>query len=89
MLRTGIRPQFCCLSLVAFGRAARAANIGGEIRHPEIRWAQVTVTPDGRLARGLGAFVLALPYGWPSLETLRFIALSLFRAAPAAAVGDS
>ena len=25
------------LSLVAFGLAARAANIGGEIRHPEIR----------------------------------------------------
>ena len=65
------------LSLVAFGLAARAANIGGEIRHPEIRWAQETVAPEGHLARRLGSFVLALPYGWPSLETLHFIGLSL------------
>ena len=65
------------LSLVAFGLVARAANIGGEIRHPEIRSAQEAVTPAGHLARKLGAFVLALPYGWPSLETLHFIGLSL------------
>jgi uncharacterized membrane protein len=65
------------LSLVAFGLVARAANIGGEIRHPEIRPAQETVTPGGHLARSLGASVLALPYGWPSLETLHFIGLSL------------
>ena len=65
------------LSLVAFGLAARAANIGGEIRHPEIRSQQETITPEGHLARRLGSFVLALPYGWPSLETLHFIGLSL------------
>jgi hypothetical protein len=65
------------LSLVAFGLVARAADIGGEIRHPEIRAAQETVTPEGHLARRVGSFVLALPYGWPSLETLHFIGLSL------------
>jgi hypothetical protein len=65
------------LSLMAFGLAARAANIGGEIRHPEIRAAQETVTPEGPLARRVGSLVLALPYGWPSLETLHFIGLSL------------
>ena len=65
------------LSLVAFGLAARAANMGGEIRHPEIRSAQETVTAEGHLARRLGSFVLALPYGWPSLETLHFIGLTL------------
>jgi len=65
------------LSLVAFGLAARAANIGGEIRHPEIRATQETVTPEGHLARKVGSFVLALPYGWPSLETLHFIGLTL------------
>jgi hypothetical protein len=65
------------LSLVAFGLVARAANIGGEIRHPEIRSAQEMVASGGHLARSLGAFVLALPYGWPSLETLHFIGLSL------------
>lgn len=65
------------LSVVAFGLAARAANIGGEIRHPEIRSAQETVTPEGHLARRVGSFVLAVPYGWPSLETLHFIGLTL------------
>lgn len=65
------------LSLVAFGLAARAANIGGEIRHSEIRSAQEIVTPEGHLARRLGSLVLALPYGWPSLETLHFIGLTL------------
>jgi hypothetical protein len=65
------------LSLVAFGLAARAANFGGEIRHPEIRSAQETATPEGHLGRRVGSFVLALPYGWPSLETLHFIGLSL------------
>jgi len=65
------------LSLVAFGLVARAANIGGEIRHPQIRSAREAVTPEGHFARKLGAFVLALPYGWPSLETLHFIGLSL------------
>ena len=61
------------LSVMAFGLAARAANLGGEIRHPEIRAAQETVTAGGHFARKIGAFVLALPYGWPSLETLHFI----------------
>ena len=65
------------LSLVAFALVARAANIGGEIRHPEIRAAQETTTPEGHLARKVGSFVLSLPYGWPSLETLHFIGLSL------------
>jgi hypothetical protein len=79
------------MSLVAFGLVARAANIGGEIRHSEIRALQEqlmpdgkkmqvpmeTTTPEGHFARKVGAFVLSLPYGWPSLETLHFIGLSL------------
>jgi hypothetical protein len=79
------------LGLVAFGLVARAANIGGEIRHSEIRTRQQATMPDGKIgqvaveittpeghfARTVGAFVLSLPYGWPSLETLHFIGLSL------------
>ena len=79
------------LGLVAFGLVARAANIGGEIRHSEIRTLQQATMPDGKIgqvaveittpeghfARTVGAFVLSLPYGWPSLETLHFIGLSL------------
>jgi hypothetical protein len=55
----------------------RAANIGGEIRHPEIREAQEIITPNVHFARRMGAFVLSQPWGWPSLETLHFIGLSL------------
>jgi len=36
-----------------------------------------TTTPEGHFARKVGAFILSLPYGWPSLETLHFIGLSL------------
>jgi hypothetical protein len=80
--RTSLAPNWnlaviLLLSLLAFGLVARAANIGGEIRHAEIRSSQEAGTPGGHLARQLGAFVLALPYGWPSLETLHFIGLSL------------
>src|ERR1700748_1881264 len=35
------------LTLVPFGLMARASNIGGEIRHAEIRASQETVTPEG------------------------------------------
>ena len=65
------------LAVVAFGLVARAASIGGEIRHPEIRAAQETVTAEGHLARTVGRFVTRVPWGWPALETLHFIGLSL------------
>jgi len=38
------------LSIVTFGLMARAANIGGEIRHPEIASGQETTTFEGRWA---------------------------------------
>jgi hypothetical protein len=65
------------LSLFAFTLVVRTANIGGEIRHPEIREAQEIITPSVHFARRIGAFVLSSPWGWPSLETLHFIGLSL------------
>jgi hypothetical protein len=65
------------LSLFAFTLVVRAANIGGEIRHPEIREAQEITTPNVHYARRIGSLVLSLPWGWPSLETLHFIGLSL------------
>jgi uncharacterized membrane protein len=65
------------LSLFAFTLVVRTANIGGEIRHPEIRETQEIITPNVHFARRIGALVLSLPWGWPSLETLHFIGLSL------------
>jgi hypothetical protein len=65
------------LTLVTFGLMARASNIGGEIRHAEIRADQETVTPEGALARTVGTFVTETPWMWPTCETLHFVGLSL------------
>jgi hypothetical protein len=65
------------LSLAAMGLVARAANIGGEIRHPEIREQQQVTTPEGHFAREVGLMVTTPPYGWASLESLHFIGLTL------------
>jgi uncharacterized membrane protein len=65
------------LTLVTLILMARAANIGGEIRHAEIRAGQGTVTPEGALARRVGSFVTDTPWMWPTCETLHFVGLSL------------
>ena len=66
------------LSLITFGLMARAANMGGEIRHPEItvpgadpadnEWIRVTSIAD---------FINATNWAWPTLETLHFVGLSM------------
>jgi uncharacterized membrane protein len=65
------------LALVTIGLMARAANIGGEIRHPEIRPQQATTTVEGPLARNLGAFVTGVTWVWPTCETAHFVGLCL------------
>jgi hypothetical protein len=74
------------LSIVTFGLMARAANIGGEIRHPEILAAQETGAGTGSgseaavyagVVRSAGAFVTAHTWVWPSCETLHFVGLSI------------
>jgi hypothetical protein len=65
------------LTLATFLLMARAANIGGEIRHAEIRAGQETVTAEGALARRVSAFVTDTPWMWPTCETLHFVGLSL------------
>jgi hypothetical protein len=65
------------LTLVSFGLMARASNLGGEIRHAEIRGLQERVTTEGALARTVGGFVTETPWMWPTCETLHFVGLSL------------
>ena len=65
------------LTLVTLGLMARASNLGGEIRHAEIRAGQGTVTPEGALARTVGTFVTDTRWMWPTCETLHFIGLTL------------
>lgn len=74
------------LTVVTFALMARASNMGGEIRHAEIRAVQGTVggnapppeAPEGSgLARRVGSFVTETPWMWPTCETLHFVGLSL------------
>jgi hypothetical protein len=65
------------LTLVTFGLMARASNIGGEIRHPEIRAGQETAAPQPGLARTVGAVMTDYQWAWATCETLHFIGLSL------------
>jgi hypothetical protein len=76
-LSNGAAAVVLVFSLITLGLVSRAANIGGEIRHPEIRAAQETTTMEGNVARRVGAFVRDTPWAWPAFETLHFVGLSL------------
>jgi uncharacterized membrane protein len=54
---------------------SRAANIGGEIMHPEIRVTAEATTEQ--LARSLGTLIGESPFLWVAFESLHFIGLSL------------
>lgn len=68
-------------SMVTFGLMAQAANIGGEIRHPEIREALKAEAAQEAgqqpLGRAVGSFVIAKTWVWATCETLHFIGLCL------------
>ena len=70
------------LTIATFGLMARASNIGGEIRHAEIRAAVLPAEPTDPtevtgLARTVGTFVTETPWMWPTCETLHFVGLTL------------
>jgi uncharacterized membrane protein len=64
------------MSLATFGLMARAANIGGELRHPEIRPAtESSVWPQTAVMAK--AFVIENPWVWPAAEIFHFIGLTM------------
>ena len=65
---------FC---LVSFALVAGAANLGGEIRHTEIRPEVESVTAIGPFARTIGNYVRDTPWTWVTAETLHFVGLTL------------
>lgn len=69
------------LSAVTFGLMAQAANIGGEIRHPEIREALKAEAAQAAgqqpLGRAVGSFVIDKTWVWATCETLHFLGLCL------------
>jgi hypothetical protein len=73
-LSTAVILAFAVLSLAL---VAGAANLGGEIRHTEIRASEETVTAIGPLARTVGNFVRDTPWTWVTAETLHFVGLTL------------
>jgi len=69
------------VGLVTFGLMARAATIGGEIRHPEIRTGpaptQEALDANPPLARVIGDAMVNEKWCWAAGETVHFIGLSL------------
>ncbi len=65
------------LAVVTMGAVSRAANIGGEIRHPEIALETESTTAVGPIGRDLATWVKASVWVWPATETLHFIGLAL------------
>jgi hypothetical protein len=66
------------LSWAALGLVSRAANMGGDIRHPEIRTGETVAVIGDTMTRQIGAALAGeIPWMWPAGETLHFIGLVL------------
>jgi hypothetical protein len=66
------------LTIVALVVMGRAANLGGDIRHPEIGGAAVTaIDPTAFFASKISFVMVNSPWVWPASETVHFLGLSL------------
>jgi uncharacterized membrane protein len=73
----GVLPAVLVLSLLTFGVMARAADMGGEIRHSEIAADPVTANNEFLKTSTIANFITEKVWGWPALEALHFVGLSL------------
>jgi uncharacterized membrane protein len=79
----GLVPAATLLSILALALMARAATLGGEIRHPEIRTdlsAGAAPTADGTeqfLTTAISKYMVNSRWAWPAAETIHFLGLSL------------
>jgi len=64
-------------AIVTLGLASRAALLGGEIRHAELREAQQAAAAAPGAVRALGSWIVNTPWMWPTCETIHFLGLSL------------
>ena len=64
-------------AVIALGFSSRAALLGGEIRHAELRAVQQTAAATPGAARQLGLWIVNTPWVWPTCETIHFLGLSL------------
>jgi len=71
------------LSVVALALMARAATLGGDIRHPEIRTdlsagaAAPAGDPERFVTTVISVYMVESPWAWPAAETVHFLGLSL------------
>ena len=72
-------PTVLLLSAVTVGLMARAANLGGEINHPEIRPDPVAGAEAGwlQVAAMASSFVFDNPWVWPVNEIIHFVGLCI------------
>src|SRR5262245_830000 len=83
-LTTGLTYTVLVLAVLTVAAVSRAANLGGDIRHPEIAGGQYSTlfgagppAPGFISAAGIKDFVLQHPWVWPTCETLHFLGMSL------------
>jgi hypothetical protein len=66
------------LTMMALVVMARAANLGGDIHHPEIGGTVATaIDPAQFLASKISDVMVNSPWAWPASETVHFLGLSL------------
>jgi hypothetical protein len=76
----GVVPATLGLLVVALAVMAWAANLGGEIRHPEIRAGAAAATEGTRqfIAPAIGQYMTnESPWAWPAAEAVHFLGMSL------------
>jgi len=57
--------------------SSRAALLGGEIRHTELRAVQQATAATPGVARQLGYWIVNTPWVWPTCEIFHYFGLSL------------
>jgi uncharacterized membrane protein len=72
-------PAVLVSAILTFLLMANAANLGGEIRHPELfgNGDAASQSAGSTFARAVGSFVTNNTSVWPTCETLHFVGLSL------------
>jgi uncharacterized membrane protein len=75
----GLVPAVTLLSIVALALMARAATLGGEIRHPEIQTGLSAGAgdPERFVTTVISMYMVDSSWAWPAAETVHFLGLSL------------
>jgi hypothetical protein len=77
---SGVVPAATVLLVLALAVMARAANLGGEIRHPEILAGGVAASagdPQRFMTWTINQVAVYSHWAWPAAETVHFLGLSL------------